>query len=166
MGSLFWRRVAIAFEIALPVLERAIGLNPNSALAHQMIGFVQIWLGRPDVAIDHFLYARRLNPIDILSFTTSLGLASAQFLAGRNQEALVSAERALTDNPKHLPLLRQCAAIFASCGQMEKAQEITRQLLQLSPNERISSMTRFRLFRRPKDAERQIAALRAAGLPE
>ena len=129
MGSLFWRRVAIAFEIALPVLERAIGLNPNSALAHQMIGFVQIWLGRPDVAIDHFLYARRLNPIDILSFTTSLGLASAQFLAGRNQEALVSAERALTDNPKHLPLLRQCAAIFASCGQMEKAQEITRQLL-------------------------------------
>ena len=45
-------------------LDRALLINPNLAAAWLCSGWVKVWLGEPDRAIEHFAHAMRLSPID------------------------------------------------------------------------------------------------------
>jgi tetratricopeptide (TPR) repeat protein len=44
--------------------DRALALNPNSAWAWLFSGWVRVWLGEPEAAIDRVSRALRLNPTD------------------------------------------------------------------------------------------------------
>ena len=45
-------------------LDRALLINPNLASGWSYSGWVKVWLGEPDRAIEHFAHAMRLSPID------------------------------------------------------------------------------------------------------
>jgi tetratricopeptide (TPR) repeat protein len=76
-------------------------------------------------------------------------VAISYFLIGRNEDALMWAERALADTPNLLPTLRFVAAIKASNGQFEEAQKIVNYILELSPDDKISKIPLIRYLRRP-----------------
>ena len=86
-------------------------LNPNLAEAWTFSGWVRVWLGEPEVAIEHFARAMRLSPLDPLMYLAQSGIAFAHFFAGRYDEASSWAEKALCGRTRtitlHYALLRQ-----------------------------------------------------------
>ncbi|TMJ44918.1 MAG: adenylate/guanylate cyclase domain-containing protein, partial [Alphaproteobacteria bacterium] len=71
----------------VPLIDRAVALNPNLAWAWLYSGWARIWLGRPDAAIEHLAHAMRLSPLDPLIADVQAATAHAHFFAGRYDEA-------------------------------------------------------------------------------
>src|SRR5262249_38558940 len=103
------------------LIDRALVLNPNLATAWFTSGWVRNYLGEPQIAIDHFMRAMRLNPLDPLVYVMQNGIAAAHFLAGRYDEASLWAEKAVLEQPNFAPGMRIAAASHALAGRMEAA---------------------------------------------
>jgi TolB-like protein/tetratricopeptide (TPR) repeat protein len=147
-------------------IERALVLNPNLAGTWLNSGWVRIWLGESEVAIEHLARAMRLSPLDPILFRMQGATASAHFFAGRYDEASSWAEKALRENPNQ-QALRTAAASHALAGRLEEAQKAVARMRQLDPDFRISNLKdRLPAFRRPQDFARYAEGLRKAGLPE
>ena len=67
----------------IALLDRALVLNPNLAAAWFLGGFLRIWHGEPDGAIEHFARAMRLSPLDPEMYRMQAGMAMAHLFAGR-----------------------------------------------------------------------------------
>jgi adenylate cyclase len=76
------------------LIERALQLNPNDALAWGLSGLVHAYLGNPETAIEHVQRGMRLSPFDPLFYLFHGWLARGQFVAGRYEEAAASTEPA------------------------------------------------------------------------
>jgi adenylate cyclase len=154
-------------EEATALVDRALTLNPNSALAWLMSASVRIGLGPPELAIAHVERAARLSPLDPLEWYRYLILANAHFAAGRYEEASACAGRALRDASKHAPVLRIKAAICGLLGRIDEGREWVARLLALDPQMTLSRM-RILYHKRMQGPrlEAYLDGLRKAGLPE
>jgi tetratricopeptide (TPR) repeat protein len=146
--------------------DRALVLNPNLAWAWLFSGWIKVWLGEPEVAIEHVDRALRLNPQDPHIFSMQSATASAYFIAGRYAEALLWAETAMRVRPTFLLALFTVAASGAIVGRLAEAQKAMAQLRRLHPELRISNLKELLPTRRPEDYEQWVEGLRRAGLPE
>jgi adenylate cyclase len=108
----------------------------------------------------------RLSPRDPLIFHTLNGTAWSHFFAGRSDEALSWAERALRESPNCKPALRISAASQALLGRMEDARLTIGRMSQIDSEFRVRDLTKVAPFRRPDDLARFEEALRKAGLPD
>jgi TolB-like protein/class 3 adenylate cyclase len=147
-------------------IERALALNPNLSWALHSSGWTKAFLGEPDAAIKHLSDAMRLSPLDPLSFRAQSGIAFANFLAGRYEEAIGWAEKALRERPNNLAAIRELAAASALAGRLPEAQRAIAQLRQIDPTKRVSTVKDWVPFRRPDDLNRMQEGLRRAGLPD
>ena len=148
------------------LIDRALVLNPNLAWAWLFSGWVKIWLGEPEVAIERVARAMRLSPHDPQIFNMQTGTAAAHFFAGRYAEALSWAETAVREQPNYLLATCMAAASDALAGRLAEAQKAMARLRQLDPELRISNLTELIPVRRPEDFARWEDGLRKAGLPE
>ena len=89
-------------EEGAALLSRAINLDPNQATARSLRGWVHLFSGEIDAAIEQFQVALRLSPLDPSIFTPQTGMAFAHFLAGRNEEASSWAATAVRQQPPFL----------------------------------------------------------------
>ena len=89
-------------DTAASLVDRALALNPNLAGAWYASGWVRVWLGEIDTAINHFAHAMRLSPLDPHSIGMQAGTAFAHFLAGRYDEASFWVQRALWEQTNYL----------------------------------------------------------------
>jgi tetratricopeptide (TPR) repeat protein len=146
-------------------IDRALALNPNLATAWHFGGWVSVWLGEPDVAIERVARAMRLSPLDPFTFLAQGSIALAHFAAGHYDEAISWAQRSIREKPNFLPSIRIFAASCAMAGRQKDAQEAIARLRQLNPTFRVSDVKD--VYRaRPDDLARYEQALRKAGLPE
>jgi len=149
------------------LIDRALVLNSNLAEAWNFGGWVKIWLGEPETAIERFARAMRLSPLDPWLMGMRAGTAYAHFFLGRYDEAASWAAMALQDNPDYLPGLRITAASNAMAGRPEQAHKAVARLRQLNPALRVSNLKDVvGPFRRAEDLARYGEGLRQAGLPE
>ncbi len=148
------------------MIDRALALNPNLATTWLVSGWQRIYLGEPDLAIEHFNRAMRLSPFDPFTFLAHGGLAHAHFFAGRCDEALLWAQKAIQGRPSWLAGLRIVAAAAGLSGRLEDAQQALASSREIDPGASLSRIRRVRLFRRPEDLARLEDGLRRAGLPE
>jgi TolB-like protein/Tfp pilus assembly protein PilF len=146
--------------------DRALALNPNLAWAWLFSGWVRVWLGEPDVAIERVSRALRLSPTDPHSYSMYSALAHAHFFAGRNTEALSWAEMAVREKPNLVLLNCIAAASNALAGRLADAKRAMGRVRQLDPSLRVSNLQILFLVRRPEDLARLAEGLRLAGLPE
>jgi TolB-like protein len=154
-------------EGATASIDRALTLNPNLAAAWHYSGWTRVWLGEPDIAIEHCAIATRLSPLDPFIHHRQVATALAHLCAGRYDEACMWGEKSmLQGGPNYAPGYRIAAASNALVGRIEKAQKIAARLRQLDPGFRFSSMKDYLPFRRPEDLARFEDGLRKAGLPE
>src|SRR5712671_5647630 len=79
------------------LVDRALVLNPNLARAWTFSGWARVWIGQPDVAIEHLARAMRLNPLDDTMYSMQTATAHAHFFAGRYDEASSWAAKALRE---------------------------------------------------------------------
>ena len=153
------------FATALDAIDRALVLNPSSALAHGFASILRAWAGDDAASVGHAEQSLRLNPYDSLSTMPFVGLAYTHFFAGRFEEAIAAAGRALQANPRFsVPAFLRTASL--SClGQIKQAQASARHLLELQPGFTIASLTDSK-FTSPEHIAALAEALRRAGLPE
>ena len=148
------------------LIDRALALTPNFGMVLGHSGYVRVWLGEPEVAIDHLQRAMRLSPVDSLMFVMQAALAMAHFIAGRDVEAFAWAEKSTQRNPFFPPATWTAAASAAKLGRSEDAAKYVTRLQQIEPGVTIATIKERVLMRRPQDRERLIEGLRSAGLAE
>jgi TolB-like protein/class 3 adenylate cyclase len=165
-GGFALAHVAGHLDAGAALIDRALALDPNLAAAWHHSGWVRIYLGEPETAIEHMARAMRLNPLDPLLFGMQNGTAAAHFLAGRYDEASSWAEKALREHPKHAPAMRMAAASHALAGRLAQAREAMARMRHVDPALTVSNAAAFVPFRRAEDFDRYMLGLRQAGLPE
>jgi TolB-like protein/class 3 adenylate cyclase/Tfp pilus assembly protein PilF len=158
--------VAGQVEEGAALVDRAIALNPNLAIAWQFGGWMLVFRGEPQLSIERFSRAMRLNPLDPFLFLTHFGTACGHLFAGSHQEAAVWADKALQERPNVLIGLRIAAACFALAGRIEEASKAAGKLKELAPQFRISQVRAIFPLRRAEDLAKYCQALRLAGCPE
>jgi hypothetical protein len=147
-------------------VDRARTLNPNLAMAWLSSGWLRVWIGDPDVAIEHFNNFKRISPFDSMMPVALTGLAFAHFHAGRYEEAALHADEVLQEGLNLHTALRVSVASNTLAGRIQEARAALARLRQIDPALRLSNLGNFTWRRRPEDMAQYVEAMRKAGLPE
>jgi len=151
---------------AKQLIDRALALNPNLASAWTSSGWINLWGGRPDIAMDHLARARRLDP-NQLPIETLSAMAHACFFLDRYEEALALAERMVQHSPDNHASLRIGAASAALAGHNDTARRFAARLRVVDPAFVVSRLSAYLgPYREAAFVEKYAQGLRLAGLPE
>ena len=148
------------------LIDRALDLDVNLAVAWQRSGWVRGYAGDSDGAIESLNKAIRLNPLDPRVFLTQSAMAFAHFIAGRDDEAARWASMALRVKPNWLPALRMMIASNAMRGHAEQAKRALNAYLGIDAEVTITKLGEYYPFRREADRQRLIVGMRKGGVPE
>jgi adenylate cyclase len=151
--------------IAARQLERALALDPNSAWAWNRSGWLQSYLGNPEVSLEHFERALRLSPFDPMNFNVFIGMGGAHFVAGRYADTVFWFEKGLLDRPSATWVYRNLIPALSLLGRHEDARAYLARLLDEYPDLTISKVMSALVFSQPTLA-RMAEGLRLAGMPE
>jgi adenylate cyclase len=153
-------------DTAGTLLDRAVALNPNSAIASGYSGVVRVSAGDYGGATERCARAMRLSPLDPWMFIFLSTTGHAHFFERRLDEALVWLRRAHQENPTGPTILLRLASTYAHLGQLDEARATVRQVLELQPQTTIARLKRRPVFKNFPDPEFSYEGLRKAGLPE
>ena len=153
------------FDGSLALLDRALVLDPNLAAAWYLGGFVRIWRGEPDDAIEWIARGMRLSPLGPDMHRMEVGAAMAHLMASRIEDAVSYAERASIQRSDHALPISIFAAIYARAGRGREARLEIQHLRRLDPELRLSHLGEWLPFQRGQDLAIFADALRKAGLP-
>jgi TolB-like protein/tetratricopeptide (TPR) repeat protein len=153
-------------DSGIALLDRAIMLNPNLASAWFLGGYLRVWHGESDGAIEHFERAMRLSPLDPETYRMQAGIAMSHLFARRYDDASYWAEKAHLDLPSFLMAVSIIAASHALAGRSDQSQRAMDHLRKLDPALRISNLNEWLPIHRPEDLAIFADGLRKAGLPE
>jgi tetratricopeptide (TPR) repeat protein len=153
-------------DAATGFADQAVALNPNLATVRLCSGWIRIWRGEPEMAIEHVNHAIRLSPLDPTMFRMQNMLAMAHFVARRYDEASAWAQRALYEQPAYLAALPIAVTSHAQAGRIDVAKTFMAQLRRAAPWLRISNIAEAVPFRRREDWATYAEGMRIAGLPE
>jgi TolB-like protein len=117
---------------ALPLAERAVALNPTADAGYLLLGTILVRLGRSDDALVELDALERVAPNSWLAGYTSIWRAVAQLQAGRLDQALEAADRAVRQLPGVEALL-QSSLCFAMSNRWDRAQDVLRRLRETDP---------------------------------
>jgi TolB-like protein len=149
---------------ALLLIDRALELDENLAVAWQRSGWVRGYAGDSEGAIASLNKAIRLNPLDPRVFLTQSAMGFAHFIAGRDEEAANWAAMALRVKPNWPPALRVALVSNAMRGHADETARARTAYLTIDPNVSIAKICGFYPLRRDADRQRLIVALRKAGV--
>jgi TolB-like protein len=169
--ALCWAGHALAIffndvDRALLLIDRALEVDQNLAVAWQRSGWVRGYAGDADGAIASLNNAIRLNPLDPRMFLTHSAMAFAHFIAGRDHEAAEWAAQALRVKPNWPPALRVAIASNAMRGRLDEAGRALTLHLRIDPKLSVARICEFYPLRREADRLRLVEAMRTAGMPE
>jgi tetratricopeptide (TPR) repeat protein len=153
-------------DAGVALIDRALLLDPNSAIAWHFGGWLRVWLGDHEAAIEHFARAIRLSPQDPHMFNMRAGVSLAHYFAGRNADASAWAEAAAREQPNHV--IAACIGA-ASSAVDERFTEAVKEMVRLrllEPALSLSNLKDLVPLRRSEDFARLAQGLREAGLPE
>lgn len=146
-------------------IERAVVINPNLAAVWHASGWLKVWIGDPEEAIESLQRFIRLSPLDYLLHSVRSAIAFAHVFSGRYKEAILFAEQALAERPTSHQALRAAALSYVSDGQIERAQRMVGRLLEVDPAFAISKLRQLTPLQRSQDIARYEEGMRIAGLP-
>jgi len=167
VGQAAWAAAYVLCDIGLAkqLIDRALELNPNLATTWINSGWINIWLGQPQLGLDHLIRAQRLDPSP--SHTRSSATAHAYFFLNRYEEALSQAEQLLYTNPDAHPALRIGAASAAFAGRRDTALRLAGHLQFFDPAFRVSRLKEvLGPYQQSAFVDKYSEGLRLAGVPE
>jgi tetratricopeptide (TPR) repeat protein len=129
-------------------------------------GWIKIWLGDPQTALEWFARAMRLSPLDPMIPWMKIGTAHSYFFLARYDEAVSWAALSLQDDPDSQAALRISAASNALAGRPEEAHKAAARLHQLYPTLRVSNLKEVLGPYRDADLSLYENGMRQAGLPD
>jgi TolB-like protein len=169
--ALAWSGHALAhvvgdIDTGIALVDRALLLNANLAMAWHRSGWLRIYAGECELAIVHLERSMRLSPLDPLRHLANSATAFAYFLLEDLEEASVWAERAVQLRSNWPPALRVLAMSHALAGREQAARQALTRLALVQPQLRVSNLHEQIFLHRPEHMAKCKAAMRTAGLPE
>jgi adenylate cyclase len=153
------------------LINRAVELNPNSAVALQTLALLNAFAGHTELAIAQLEQSARLDPVN-LSIDFYLTHAICHFVTGQFEAAVEWTTKLLERFPNVAPALRYRAASLGLLGRVEEGRQVVKRLVSLVPDFTVS---RARLhyefdlnnaFKTPGVADALYEGLRRSGVPE
>jgi tetratricopeptide (TPR) repeat protein len=152
------------YDQAIAYGEKAVALEPNHADATVRLARALTYADRPEEAIDLIKRAMRLSPYYPDWYLGALGVSYR--LAGNYDEAIAAFEKRRERNPRstlpHLGL----AVVYMEVGREQEARDAAAEVLKRNPKTSLKQVRNRLPYKDPAEAERIIAALRKAGLPD
>ena len=153
------------YERGVAMVEQAVALNPNLAIAWYSRGFVCLMCDEAERAIESFDRMIRLSPLDPLRISAWNGSSHAFFRLSRHEEGCAAAMKSIQfDANAHS--LATFAINAVRAGRKEEANKAISRLLKLQPGFRTSHVSEAFPVRWPERRADIAAALRDAGLPD
>jgi TolB-like protein len=119
-------------DAATALVDWSLRINPSFAEGWRWSGWLRLWAGSPDVAIDHFERSLRLNPLGS-SGGTLVAVGMAHFFARRLDQARTMLSRSLQQHPDWVPTNRFLGACYAHLGELDEAKMMIKRLRALTP---------------------------------
>jgi tetratricopeptide (TPR) repeat protein len=149
------------------IADQAIAVNPNLSVAWRMRGWVSIYLGRHEPALEQFHCAIRLNPLDPEIYLVEAGLAWANFYLRRFEVALSWATKSLARQKNYSAAIGIARASHAMLGRIADAQMMVARRREVgAPMTTISQIRKLIANHRQEDVELYIEACRIVGVPD
>jgi adenylate cyclase len=124
---------------AIALMDRTLRLNPSFAIGWHWSGWLRLWAGDVEIAIEHFERSLRLNPLR--RDAGGLGVAIGHFFARRLDTAAAMLLLSLKEQPNWAPCYRFLASCYAHLGRLEDARKnnarITQNLCRTNGAERL-----------------------------
>lgn len=167
--ALTWAGLALfelcrEYEAGETLVDQALYVNPNSAVGWVNRGAVSGYSGQHQAAIEHYLRAMRLSPVDLETYRAEFLLAGSYMHIGRLDEAVRLARSSFARRPGASNLVLIAASALA--GYVAEARLLAVETGRIMPNLRVSNLRRNIAFRRPEDLDRFCEGFRLAGVPE
>ena len=153
------------YDRGASMVERAVSLNPNLAVAWYSRGWVTLMCGEAERSIESFDRMIRLSPLDRLRTSAWNGSSFALYQLGRYDEGCAIAMKSI-QLAKHAHTLAAFAVNASSAGRTTDAMQTVAELLKLHPGFRTSHVREAFPVRDPDQREKMAVALREAGLPD
>jgi len=119
-------------DAAIALMAQSLHINPSLAQGWRWSGWLRLWAGFPDMAIDHLEKSLRLDPLDPAR-ATSLPTGVAHFFARRLEQARAALLRSFHEHPNWVPTSCFLASCYAHLGQLDEAKIIIKRLRGLTP---------------------------------
>jgi TolB-like protein/class 3 adenylate cyclase len=153
------------YDRGASMVEQAVTLNPNLAVAWYSRGWVSLMCGDGERTVESFERMLRLSPLDPIRIYAWNGTAFALFNLRRYEEGRAAAMKAIQFSSSAHTL----AALIvnaAGAGRADEAREAVTLLMTLQPDFRTSHVRDAFPVRSTEERDRIASALREAGLPE
>ena len=125
------------------LVDRALALNPSYARGWHISGFLRLWAGLTDLAIEHGGMALRLSPSAQAGMTSFL-IGAALFFSRRFKEAIPRLRVAIEDEPVFQTPYRFLAACYAHAGRLHEARTTIARLRAITPDVMVNYPLPFR----------------------
>jgi adenylate cyclase len=119
-------------DAAIEMVDRALVLNPSFARGWVISGWLRLWAGHPEPAINHFETSLRLSP-RAGGGAAFVGIGVGHFFARRLENAKAMLLRSLQEHPSWAPTYRFLAACYAHMGRLNEAHELIEHLRAITP---------------------------------
>jgi AraC-like DNA-binding protein/TolB-like protein len=153
------------FDAADLVTRKALTIDGGSAWAWSRSGWIDVYKGDPQSAIERFKIALDLAPHDPLAFNSMIGIGCALFTSGRYAEGARWQERALAEHPSASWVHRTLCPAYVLAGQARQAQRSLVALRQHYPDLTVPEVQRGMPPLPASQCDLVVGALQEAGLP-
>ncbi len=153
------------FGTARVLLKRAVTLDPNVVWAWHRLGWLENYADHPERALEHFEQTLRLSPLDPINFNNYVGMASANEVAQRYDEAAALYRRGLEERSQAKWIYRSLAPALYAAGKIEEAEEAYAVFIKDYPDLTTAQIRQAMVF---SDAvlDRMVDSLRKLGMPD
>jgi AraC-like DNA-binding protein/tetratricopeptide (TPR) repeat protein len=103
-------------DTAEMVVRKALSVDGGSAWAWSRSGWIDVFRGNAESAVERFTIALELAPHDSLAFNNMVGIGCAHFNAGRYRDAAHWQERALLEHPSAIWVHRTLCPAYLLAG--------------------------------------------------
>jgi adenylate cyclase len=152
------------FDRGAAMVEKALLLNPNLAIARYSCGWISVVACEPERAIENFQSMIRFSPLDSLRVNSSAGIAWALWLQGKYDEGLALASSVVTVFPS-VQAFGSLIANSVALGRMDEARAAAAELDKIDPAVRTTRPSEVFPLRKAEFRAKLDEALRVAGLP-
>jgi adenylate cyclase len=141
-------------------------INPNSAEAWRLGGWVSAWGGDTERALQRLVEAERLDPLSPLQADVHSARSVALLVGRRFPEAVEAARRSIATTPEGTSPRRFLVAALWQSGAHEAARLECAALMQRQPNSSLARSRTLQSLKHPWMLDLLIDGLRGAGMPE
>ena len=152
-------------DTAAQVIAKALAVDGGSAWAWGRSGWIDVYRGDGESAIERFKIALDLAPHDVLAFNSEVGIGCAHFINGAYAEAASWQERALDRHPSAFWVHRTMCAAYLHAGARPQARQSLGMLRVRYPELTVSQLRLGMPPLPPAQRDLVVGALSETGLP-